>query len=320
MRRKTALICTTYNCQDELDASLKIFTSPANLGLLDEIVIVDGGSKDGTWELLNKWASRISKLDVYQVPGANISRGRNEAIKRTDAEIIVTFDSGTRYEDDWLKLMLEPFENQGAEVVGALTVAYGETFFESCFAALKDKNRLAATPSHRGCAFYKKVWETIGGYPEHVEAGEDTWFNTQWRKLGFKYVHVPEAKAYWRVRRNWKSLFNMARRNTKGHIALGETFGTTTIFLITVVYILGIACLIWGFSNHLMWYIAAGLFALNALKRMLGKGRWRTFVNPVRFLIGAYGLTAFDLGVMLGAVEGSVLFLKHKMAGKKARI
>ena len=69
-----------------------------------------------------------------------------------------------------------------------------------------------------------------------------------------------------------------------------------------------------------MWYIAAGLFALNALKRMLGKGRWRAFVNPVRFLVGAYGLTAFDLGMTLGAIEGFALFLKHKAAEKRVSI
>jgi hypothetical protein len=261
----------------------------------------------------------VPKLKVYRVQGANIPRGRNEAIKRTDAEIIVTFDSGTRYEDDWLKLMLEPFEKKGAEVVGALTVPRGETLFERCLAALKDDKSLAVKPSHRGCAFHRKVWETIGGYPEQVDAGEDTWFNTQWKKLGFKYVHAPQARSHWRVRGNWTSLFRMARRNTKGHVALAEPAGGMTIFLITALYLLSGISLILGFYNHLLWYAALVLLGLNAAKRMLSKGRWRTFVNPVKFLVGLYVLSAFDIGMTIGAVEGLLLFLKHKISKRKVR-
>ena len=96
MKPKASLICTTFNCKDELNLGLITLTSPNNPGLLSEIVIVDGGSKDGTWELLQEWCGKVPKLKVCQVQRANIPRGRNEAIKRTDAEIIVRFDSGTR--------------------------------------------------------------------------------------------------------------------------------------------------------------------------------------------------------------------------------
>lgn len=319
VQKKVALICTTYNCKDELESSLKTFTCPDNLELVSEIVIVDGGSEDGTWELLKQWAEKVSKLKVDQVPGTNISRGRNEAVKRTNADIIVTFDSGTKYGDDWLKLMLEPFTDASVRVVGGLTVYSGETLFENCMATFKDSKRSSIQPSHRGCAFYKQVWEKIGGYPEHVEAGEDTWFNTQWKKMGCKYVHVPEAKQYWRVRKNWTGVFRMARRNTKGHIALGETSGTLTIVMVTAVQVVSGIFLIGGFFNYLMWYAAGGLYGLNDLWRMLEKGRWRQFHNPVKIVVGIYALSAFDLGMTVGAIEGFMLWFKHKLICKRAQ-
>jgi|TARA_B100000035_G_scaffold223208_1_gene191767 glycosyltransferase involved in cell wall biosynthesis len=37
------------------------------LGFCDEVVVVDGGSDDGTWEALEKWSEKEEKLRVYQV-------------------------------------------------------------------------------------------------------------------------------------------------------------------------------------------------------------------------------------------------------------
>jgi len=314
MKKQVALICTTYNCKDELNDALTFFTSNENLEFLNELIIVDGGSNDGTWELLKDWAQKVDKLKVYQVPGANISRGRNEAIRQATADIIVVFDSGTKYETNWLQLMLRPFEKEEASVVGGLTICYGENIFEKSFAGFDNRKWIDENwgSSHRGIAYLKNVWQQIGGYPEDVEAGEDSWFNTQWKNLGYKYVHVPEAKNYWRVRKNWKGVFKMSRRNTKGHVALCETSGMAIIVLITAVYMICSLCILLGFYNSVFWYAAGILYGLHVSKRMLGKGRWRTFLNPVTFIVGFYGLTASDLGTVWGTFEGFVQIIKKK--------
>ncbi len=316
MKNSVALICTTFNCKDEVRSSLESFTRKENLDLLDEIVIVDGGSKDGTWELLEELASKTDKLSVYQVKGANISRGRNEAIKRTSSDIIVTFDSGTKYSENWLENMLAPFEKDYADVVGALTVCYGDTFFEKCLAVFGDQNRAAQKPSHRGCAFYKKVWEEIGGYPEHIQAGEDTWFNSQWEKRNYKFVHVPQAKSYWKVRSSWKALFKMQRRNTKGHIIIREHSGTPQVILITIVYLLLFLSVFLGFYDFRGWLFAAVMFALYAMKRLLGKGRWKFYINPVNFMMGIYVLTATDWGHAMGVIDGILVLLFERKRKK----
>lgn len=313
MEKEIALICTTYNCKQELVDSLQTFTSPDNLELLDEFVIVDGGSTDGTWELLTDWAKRVDKLKIYQVPGANISCGRNEAIKRTKAGIIVGFDSGTRYGDNWLKLMLEPFNDPNVDIVGGSTVTWGESRYERCLAFLSvtKTSDILFNPSHRGVAYKRKVWERIGGYPEHVKAGEDSWFNARCKKLGHKYINVPQAKNYWRVRKNWTSTFKTSRRNIKGHMTLGAEAGWKVIVFIVTLNIFCVLCLILGFYNYKLWLLGGIVFLLYSVRRF--KRRWKYFTNPLNFLVGLYALMALDFGTVAGALEGTTLFLKQKI-------
>lgn len=320
MSKNVALIATTYNCKNDLEKSFDTLVTNENLQLLKEIIIVDGGSDDGTWESLKYYSSRIGKLKIFQSLGANISKGRNEAIKRTSSDIIVTFDSGTRYDADWLFYMLEPFKDSEVKIVGARTHVYGETLFEKCLAAFYDRkasDEKYMGPSHRGIAYYKKVWEEIGGYPEHVQAGEDTWFNTRWKDIGLKYVLAANAVNHWKVRSTYKGVFRMQRRNTKGHFVLGErssflsiSFKTSLNILFAVSLFLSIYSLIWGL-------VGCGIYLAYFLFRLLSKGRYRLFLtHPVRLLTAIYILCTWEAATSIGAVEGVMKYLFLKLSGK----
>src|SRR5919197_1364958 len=67
----------------------------------DEVVACDGGSRDGTVELLR--AERRFPLRVIESPGANISRGRNLAIAAATGDVIACTDAGVVLDPHWLE-------------------------------------------------------------------------------------------------------------------------------------------------------------------------------------------------------------------------
>ncbi|HEX7588462.1 MAG TPA: glycosyltransferase, partial [Anaerolineae bacterium] len=80
----------------------------------DEIVIVDGGSSDATMDLLRAAMNRLP-LKVTSQPGANISQGRNTAIRESTGDIICSTDAGVRLDARWVEELTRPFEELDAE-------------------------------------------------------------------------------------------------------------------------------------------------------------------------------------------------------------
>lgn len=75
----------------------------------DEVVIVDGGSQDGTLAVLESYRDRLP-LRVLVRPGCNISEGRNAAIAAARGDIIASTDSGVRLEPGWLEELVAPLQ------------------------------------------------------------------------------------------------------------------------------------------------------------------------------------------------------------------
>jgi len=202
----------------------------------DEIIAVDGGSTDGTLELLHTYAARQQRLRVIALDEANIAEGRNTAIANATHNYIASADGGVEYPTSWLANLVRPIEvNPDVDVVCGYFEAKPKTFFEECAAAvlyptrsLVDWNKFL--PSCRSVAFKRKVWEDLGGYAEWLPhgIGEDTHFFLRARKAGYKFTYASDATCYWRPRRNFSEVFKQYFYYTKGTFISGS--GSTIVF------------------------------------------------------------------------------------------
>jgi glycosyltransferase involved in cell wall biosynthesis len=211
---KVSLICTVKDGAEHIEeflGSLRMQTRAP-----DEVVIVDGGSSDGTLDLLG----REDGLTVVEERDANIARGRNVAIAKATHDAIAVTDADCVLEPDWLERIVHPLD-EGADVSMGFFLPITDGFFQECLAAVnlpRDPLEVDGTrfmPSARSVAYRRTAIEAVGGYPEWLDIGEDMWVNHRWREIGLDLRLAPDAVVGWRLRpglgATWAQYFRYAR-------------------------------------------------------------------------------------------------------------
>ena len=206
-----SLVATVLNERSSLPALLESIERQSRVP--DEIVIVDGGSEDGTWQMLGRWAEAGDNRVVLRAPGANIAAGRNRAIARARGEIVAVTDAGVRLDSRWLERLVG-----GLEADPTVAVASGffspdcHTVWEHALAAVtlptvRDVDPSRFLPSSRSIALRREVWEEVGGYPEWLDYCEDLVFDMALRDRGTRFIWVPGAVVFFRPRETVRAFF-----------------------------------------------------------------------------------------------------------------
>jgi glycosyltransferase involved in cell wall biosynthesis len=199
---------------DALLASVGAQTRPP-----DEVVIADGGSRDGTRERLAEWSDRLP-IKVVDAPGSTIARGRNLAIRAARGDLIAVTDAGVRLEPTWLAALLAR-RAPDVDVVSGFFSPDPRSVFERALGAtvlpvLADVSPARFLPSSRSVLFRRVAWECVGGYPEWLDYGEDLVFDLALRSAGCRFAFAPDALVWFRPRRSLRSFFRQYFQYARG--------------------------------------------------------------------------------------------------------
>lgn len=211
-RYKISLIATIFNEEKNIEGWLDSIA--AQTVIPDEIVIVDGGSKDNTVQIVNDYIKRTPLTIKFIVKPCAVAEGRNIAIKNSSHEIIAITDAGTELDEKWLEYLITPFEvDSKIEVVSGWYKARVKNIFDEAVAKytlinnVKDLNINDFLPSSRSIAVKKACMEMIDYYPEWCTlSGEDTQMDLKLKKCCEYWAFAPDAIVTWGMRNSYKKL------------------------------------------------------------------------------------------------------------------
>jgi glycosyltransferase involved in cell wall biosynthesis len=208
---KYSLITTLYN---ESKSIIKFLNSYKNqTKYADEFILVDGGSTDGTIDLINDFIDQNQKLNMRLIVDKTcskkyttgpIAKGRNVAIENTKYEYMAVTDAGCILDKYWFEEIIKPFEDDNVDVVSGwyesnITNDFQQKFADIMMPKIENVDRENFLPSSRSLAFKKSCWEKVGGYPTLYLTGEDTKFDLSLKENGCKFIFTQKAFVYWDV-------------------------------------------------------------------------------------------------------------------------
>lgn len=305
---KAAVVVTTLNEAASVASLLESLARQSRLP--DEVILVDGGSGDGTLPIAHSFLPRLHGLKILTAPGANISQGRNIGIAAARAGLIAVTDAGCQPDPEWLAAILSPLESApAAEIVSGVVVPQPANHLEACIGACSLAFRLTVDgvsffPTARSLAFTRELWRRAGGFPEHLATGEDAQFILAAAGAGGRLALARAARVNWQPRSGYAQVIRQFYGYARGlaQAGLSRRFHLRTAllsaagFVFLVLALLGSSWLPWA----LLLALAGGYFWRKARQGCWAISGWRTLYRVPLIL------ACIHLGTLGGMIYGNI--------------
>ncbi|HEX5480175.1 MAG TPA: glycosyltransferase family 2 protein [Dehalococcoidia bacterium] len=193
-----------------------------------EVLVLDGMSTDETPRIVTRFAAE-STLDVRLLdnPRRKPAGAMNIALGHARGEIVVRLDAHATAATDFISRSVAALEAGEAECVGGVIESEGDTWFGRAVAlamasrfgvggaAFRTGGEPGATDTVAFGAYRASVFETIGGFAEDIDRGEDDEFNYRLLDTGGMILLDPRIRATYTVRGDmlalWRQYFAYGR-------------------------------------------------------------------------------------------------------------
>ena len=212
-----AVIMPVLNEENYLAAAVQAILDQNYPGEMT-IALAIGPSKDRTQEVAEQLAERDSRIVVVSNPSGRTPDGLNAAISATSQDIVVRVDAHCELSSGYIETAIETLNRTGADNVGGVMAAVGQTPFEEAVAvAMRSPLGVGAAAFHTGGqeglaetvylgVFRRSALERVGGYDPHFTRAQDWEMNFRIRQTGGTVWFNPELHVTYRPRPTLRKL------------------------------------------------------------------------------------------------------------------
>ena len=284
--------------------------------LPDEIVITDGGSTDKSAEIIAGFITSGSPVRLIRAGKAFPGRGRNLAAAAATSEWLAFIDAGIEPAEDWLELLASIVENDSS-----VDVVYGgvwpviDSFFTECAAItyVQQPTPRKGAITRRGfiasALMKRSVWESVGGFPEHLRSGEDLVFMDRVESADYKCAHEPRAIVHWHLQPTFAGTFKRFVVYARNNIRAGLWNQWQAPVFTRYLMLVALALVIILVSPKLLW-LPVGLWLLMMVARVIVSIRRNRSYYPAgvgrnlkRLLFSLPLLATIDAAAFIGSIQ-----------------
>ncbi len=324
---KVTVVATVLNNEHTVHALIDSILNQSRKP--DEIIVVDGGSKDGTFEVLKEYEAKHEHFRVLS-RRLNKARSRNLGIEEATSSIIAQIDGSCVAHKHWLKRLVRPLRDKEVgvsagfyRIVAVNSISRAVSPFIGVTQKMFDPR--AFMPTGRSMAIRRKVWKELGGYSEDLQwSGEDNLFNYKLLQKGIRIERVPDALVSWyapktlgeSARKIFSYTAGIAQTGTWRHPCESLATVNTNVFEVYLKWSLGVAFLILSTYNLIFLYITTvgfTLYTFGALWR-----RREVIDDQAALMLVPVVQILSDLAIMAGFASGFVLPASSRLRDSRA--
>ena len=312
-------IIPLFNCKDELRVCLDSVLAAARKYGNAEVIVVDNGSTDGSYEILQTSYRGVTAL---RCPELSIAALRNRGVEAASGEYLSFIDADCVVYPEYFEEARATFRASDAAATGSMCgIPEASTWVERTWYLLNSHSRDGFVKYLNSGNFVirRKAFTTVGGFDEMLTTGEDTELGQRLRRNGFgiyenhrvSAIHLRNSKTLRQLfrRHAWHgqglmiasgaSWLNKPLLMTCGHLAL-ITLGLAQLFVPYGGWALRVSCL----------FLALGCVpAVTWLFRSLTNRRWSSPLAGIAIYEFYY---AAKLYALLGFARGRRSRTYHK--------
>lgn len=328
-----SVVIPCLNEVDYIDETLNSLLNQVDFSEDFEVLVVDGGSTDGTRERVLKWSSRDARFQMLDNPQRYTPHALNLGIRHARGEVVIILGAHATCHPDFLRRNLDALRAhpESACVGGVVEQQHGSNASRRIGAALSTpfgvgdaRFRTGGTAGHVDTvafgAYRKEALIEIGLFDEHLVRNQDDELNFRLHEAGWRIWFDPRIRSSYHVRSTYAKLFRQYRQYGYWKVFVNRKHRTVTtwrqivpaLFLLSLMAgILGCLWEAFGYGSDawkglsfsllltlmLAWMTGAAFSAVNAAR----EGR------DVLGILGAYAVVHFAYG--WGYLEGVLRFI-----------